>query len=47
MEIIEYLLPIQIGETEVKEVLSATDDEMNEYLMAEDEMVTMCEISMM
>ena len=30
MEIIEYLLPIQMGETEVKEVLSVTDDEMYE-----------------
>ncbi|MFI3226635.1 MAG: resolvase [Clostridia bacterium] len=46
-DIVGYLAPIQMGETEVKDVLSATDAEMNEYLMAEDEMITSYEISMM
>ena len=46
-EIVSVLMPIQMGDAESKEVMYATNEEMNEYLMAEDEMVTMAEMSMM
>lgn len=45
-DIIPFLAPIQMGEKEAGEVLEVSMDVANEYFAAEDEAVTMAEISM-
>lgn len=45
-EILQSLVPIQRGETELGEVLVVERDIADEYFMEEDQMVTMAELSM-
>ena len=45
-EILKYLVPIQMGEVEAKEILMITRDEYDSYGRWEDEQVTHAEMSM-
>lgn len=45
-KVVKELAPIQMGDTEVEEILMITRDEYDEYGCWEDEQVTMAEMSM-
>ena len=45
-EILKFLAPIQMGETEPGEILAIDRDAADEYLREEDQAVTMAELSM-